>query len=75
MHILDLTPRALTGELWVRSYPEFIEYGICTLQWFVVLAKAIRRLTGERILLPLSLMMKGAYGYIWQRNMKYCDMS
>ena len=56
-----------------------MEYGICTLQWFVVLAKAIRRLTGERILLPLSilyvLMMKGAYGYIWQRNRKYCDMS
>ena len=56
-----------------------MEYGICTLQWFVVLAKAIRRLTGERILLPLSiyyvLVMKGAYGFIWQRNMKYCDMS
>ena len=58
-----------------------MEYDICTLQWFVVLAKAIRRLTGERILLPLSiqyvLVMKGAYGYIniWQRNMKYCDMS
>ena len=59
--------------------PEFMEYGICTLQWFVVLTKTIRRLTGERILLPLSilyvLVMKGAYGSIWQRNMTYCDMS
>ena len=56
-----------------------MEYGICTLQWFVVLTKTIRRLTGERILLPLSilyvLVMKGAYGFIWQRNMKYCDES
>ena len=44
-----------------------------------LLTKTIRRLTGERILLPLSilyvLVMEGTYGYIWQRNMKYCDMS